>query len=166
VWIDRVPVPAWWTWRRSARVRAIWLAAAWVLVLAAGWLGPLVWPLAIARFAGSTVQTVLNVRLGKQAPLGRAPRIDWVLVGSMVACTYAVAIASNAGVSFTTTMLLLPPLVPFTLLQLRMGRRSLRAYRTEEARAAALQRMTRVAGRRPLRLVSAEPLEGALPRAA
>jgi hypothetical protein len=118
--------PGWWNWRISARCRLASLASAWVIVLGASVLGPLFWPLACARFVASIAQTGLNVSLGRVRPIGSATRLDKWLVAGVFAGAYLGAGLGRVTGDMTSPGLLLPMLLPFSMLQLRMTRRALR----------------------------------------
>ncbi|HEX6030360.1 MAG TPA: hypothetical protein VFY90_02940 [Tepidiformaceae bacterium] len=135
-------IDRYWDWRLSAQLRIASLASAWLLVLLMPVLGWLMLPLTVARSAGSFAQTGLNVRLGRHIPVGRPDRWDWALIASIFALAYV-----GAGVSYVTGAsrysmpLVLPLLLPFTALQLRMVQRSLTAHRVVEVRAEAIVRL-------------------------
>jgi hypothetical protein len=117
-----------WDWRRSAHFRLASLASAWALVLLHGVLGPVIAPIAVARFCFSGAQTWLNIRLGKRQPVGKQDRWDVALLVLIFAGAYTgVGIAHFTG-NLMSPLCFLPMLVPFTLLQARMTARSYRAH--------------------------------------
>jgi hypothetical protein len=135
--IDRV-----WNWRVSAHFRIGSLASAWLLVLLMPVLGWLALPLAAVRSGTSFAQSGLNIRLGRHVPVGRPDRWDWSLLGSIFLLAYAAAGVSYAtGLPQYSPLLVVPLLLPFTVLQLRMVRRSFAAHATVAARPAALLRL-------------------------
>ncbi|GBD23174.1 hypothetical protein HRbin29_00832 [bacterium HR29] len=128
--IVNLPLPAWWTWRQSARWRRVWLAYAWVLVLFRGALGPAAFPLAALRTAGSMVQFGWNLRLGRRQPLPRPGFADWILVGITLAAAAGYSAATHTrptGWSWTEFAAGLTLLVPYSLVQLRAAEHCLRA---------------------------------------
>jgi hypothetical protein len=131
-----------WDWRLSAHFRIGSLASAWLLVLLMPVLGWLLVPLGVFRSAASLVQSALNIRLGRHVPVSRQDRWDWALLGAIFALAYVAA-----GISYTTGMpnyslpLVLPLLVPFSALQLRMVTRSFAAHSAMAARPAAVLRL-------------------------
>ncbi len=131
-----------WDWRLSAHFRIGSLASAWLLVVLMPVLGWLVLPLTVVRSGASFVQSGLNIRLGRHVPVGRPDRWDWGLIGSIFALAYAAAGVSYAtGMSHYSPVLVVPLLLPFTALQVRMVRRSLAAQAGMEAGAAAVVRL-------------------------
>ena len=126
--VKTLNAPSWWTWRASARWRLASLASAWALILGSPLLGPLVWPLAVLRFGASSAQTVLNILLGRTAPVGGVDRLDKCLVVAIFAGAYAAAGIARLTGDMTAPWLFLPMLLPFSALQARMVRRSLTAH--------------------------------------
>lgn len=126
--VKTLRAPSWWTWRASARWRLASLASAWALILGSPLLGPLVWPLAVIRFGASSAQTVLNILLGRVAPVGSVDRLDkWLIVAIFVGAYAAAGIGRVTG-DMTAPWLFLPMLLPFSALQARMTRRSFAAH--------------------------------------
>lgn len=123
-------LPRWWTWRRSAKWRRAWLAFAWVLVLCRGAFGPAALPLAAVRTTGSLVQFGWNLRLGRKQPLPPPGFRDWLLVALTLAGAAGYSVVSQAqpaGWSWLGFAAGLALLIPYSLVQLRMAERSLRA---------------------------------------
>lgn len=135
-------IDRYWDWQVSARFRIGSLVSAWMLILLMPVLGWIVLPLSVFRSATSFLQAGLNIRLGKHAPVGKQNRWDWALIAAIFALAYV-----GAGVSYATGMsnmswqLVMPLLLPFTALQLRMVSRSNVAHRNMEARPAAVLRL-------------------------
>ena len=117
----------WWNWRLSARLRAVSLGSIWLLILGSPLLGTLLIPLAAIRFVGGTAQLVLNQWLGKRHPIERRDWSDWLLLGATLLGSMAAAELSDLTGS-RSTLLFIPMALPFTAIQLRMYRRSQRAY--------------------------------------
>ncbi len=134
-------VDRWWDWRISAYWRAGSLVSLWAVVLLMGPLGWLFMPLTVIRSVLSFAQTGLNVRLGRAVPLEKQTRFDWALVGGVFAGAYLAAGVSHFTGSGITAPLLVPMLLPFSLLQVRMTARSLNAATIAELRPAALIRL-------------------------
>jgi hypothetical protein len=107
-------------------------------------MGPLGWlfaPVAVVRTALSLVQSVLNVRLGRRLPLDRQDRLDWLMVAGVFAGAYFAAGVSHFSGSGISPFTVLPMLVPFSILQMRMVARSRRAALVAEMRPATLARL-------------------------
>jgi hypothetical protein len=135
-------VDRYWNWRVSAHFRIGSLASAWLLLALMPVVGWLVAPLAVLRSGASFVQTGLNIRLGRHVPVAKADRWDWGLVGSVFVLAYVAAGVSYAtGMPHYSPMLMAPLLLPFSVLQVRMVRRSFEAHGVVEARPAALVRL-------------------------
>ncbi len=117
-----------WNWRFSAHCRVASLIALWAVVLAMGSLGVLLVPLAALRTVASFGQTALNVRLGKQVPVQKQTKLDWLLIASIFAGAEGAAVVANVTGNMHSPLLYLPMLLPFTLLQLRMTNRSFAAH--------------------------------------
>lgn len=149
--VKTLNAPSWWTWRASARCRLASLASAWALILGSPLLGPLLWPLAAVRFGASSAQTVLNILLGRDVPVGGVDRLDKCLVAAIFAGAYAAAGIGRLTGDMTAPWLFLPMLLPFSVLQARMAQRSFHAH---EAR------------RSPLDLTPPSPAEAVNPIAA
>ena len=115
--------------------------ALWGVVLFMGPLGWLLAPAAVFRSGLSFVQTFLNVRLGKRSPLESQTRLDWILVGAIVAAAYFAAGVGQYTGDTRSAWLFLPMLLPFSALQARMVRRSLLAAAVDELRPATLIRL-------------------------
>ena len=93
------------------------------------------------RTATSFGQTWLNVGLGKREPGQRATRGDGWLIAATVAGVYFAAIVNRVTGSPFSLALLLPALLPFTVLQVRMVRRSYAQHRGTRVRLVALSRI-------------------------
>lgn len=117
------------------------LVSLWVAVLLMGPLGWAFAPLAALRTGLSLLQTGLNLRLGRIAPLEHQTRFDWLLVGGVFVGAYFAAGVSTFTGSGLSTSLLIPMLMPFSLLQLRMTARSFDAATIQEMRPASLVRL-------------------------
>lgn len=130
-----------WNWRVSAWFRVASLVSLWLLAI---FMSPLSWlcaPLAALRTVISLAQTLLNVRLGRQVALEGPSRIDWALIGGVFAGAYVAAgVTHFTGVSLSFA-LLVPMLVPFSVLQVRMVARSFEAAFVADVRPAALVRL-------------------------
>ncbi|MGE0598639.1 MAG: hypothetical protein AB7J35_02275 [Dehalococcoidia bacterium] len=130
-----------WNWRVSAHFRIGSLLGLWAVLLFMGPLGWLFAPIAGLRSALSFAQTLLNVRLGREVPLDKQTRFDWVLVGGIFAGAYlAVGIGHLIG-NMHAPILFVPLLVPFSVLQARMTVRSYRAAEIAETRPATIVRL-------------------------
>ncbi len=130
-----------WDWRVSAWFRVGSLASLWLLAI---FMGPLSWlwaPLAASRMVVSLAQTALNVRLGRKVPLERPSRIDWALVGGVFAGAYIAAGVTHFTGAPLSFALLVPMLVPFSALQVRMVARSFAAAFIADVRPATLVRL-------------------------
>jgi len=108
-----------------------------VLVFMAPLLGPLLAPLAVLRFAASSVQLYLNTTLGRRQPVGRRDWMDWTWLGLALGGSIAAAAVDDAYQTGYTWWLLLPVIVPFSMIQLRMGLRCYRAGAVHGASGAA-----------------------------
>lgn len=104
-------------------------------------LGWLFAPVAAARSVLSFAQTFLNIRLGRLDPLERQDRVDWALVGAVIAAAYVAAGIGQYTGDMSHPGLYVPLLVPFTVLQARMTLRSYRAAQLQELRPATLVRL-------------------------
>ncbi|HML98122.1 MAG TPA: hypothetical protein PKD75_06540 [Tepidiformaceae bacterium] len=130
-----------WNWRVSAWFRVGSLASLWLLAI---FMSPLAWlwaPLAAFRSVLSLVQTVLNVRLGRNVALEGPSRIDWALVGAVFVGAYLAAGVTHLTGAPLSFVLLVPMLVPFSALQVRMVARSFAAAFIADVRPAALARL-------------------------
>jgi len=126
-----------WDWRISGHFRVASLISAWILVLFSGVLGPILAPLAAIRFVFSGGQTWLNIRLGRRNPVDRQTRLDWFMVTLIFAGAYvAVGIGHVVG-DLTAPVNYVPMLIPFTVLQVRLARRSYKAHRAGRVAKAA-----------------------------
>ena len=135
-------IDRYWNWDLSAKFRIGSLASAWLLLLLMPVLGWLLLPLSVIRSAISFVQAGLNIRLGKHVPVSKQDRWDWVLIASIFALAYTAAGISYAtGIPHYSMPLVLPLLLPFSALQLRMVARSYVAHQGAEARPAAVLRL-------------------------
>jgi hypothetical protein len=122
VWLDER-----WNWRISGHFRLGSLLSAWALVLAVGLSPVLLLLLASVRTAASIAQSVLNIRLGRSQPVAPTDRIDWMMIAAIFAGGEVLAaLHEYQGVAYSLVTLL-PLLVPFSLLQVRMCLRSYRA---------------------------------------
>ena len=122
-----------WNWRFSAQCRVASLVTLWVVVLAMGWLGMFMVPLAATRTVASFGQTALNVRLGRQIPVMKQSRLDWLLIAAIFAGAEGAAVAATVTGNMHSPLLYLPMLIPFTVLQIRMTNRSLAAHDQQRA---------------------------------
>ncbi len=132
---------SYWNWRISAWFRVGSLVSLWLLAML---MGPLSWlwaPLAAVRTVISLAQTLLNVRLGRQAPLERPNRLDWALIGGVFAGAYLAAGVTHFTGASLSFALLVPMLVPFSALQARMVARSFDAAIIAEMRPVTLVRL-------------------------
>ena len=86
--------------------------------------------------------------LGRRAPAGSPTRFDWLLVAAVVAAAEVIAYISGPSGAIDHPALILPLLVPFTALQLRMTHRALVWNRRYEAGSAAVLRFDDFARRR------------------
>lgn len=134
-------VDGFWDWRMSAYWRIGSLLSLWAFVLLMGPLGWLFAPLTVFRSVLSFAQTGLNVRLGRRVPLEQQTRLDWLLVAGIFAGAYYAAGVSHFTGDGITTTLLVPMLLPFSLLQVRMTTRSLEAAVVADMRPAAIVRL-------------------------
>ena len=125
----------------SAYWRIASLVSLWAVVLLMAPLGWLFAPLAGVRTALSFAQTGMNLRLGRRAPLEKQTRIDWLLVGGVFVGAYFAAGVSHFAGTGLTTVLVVPMLLPFSLLQVRMAARSFDAALLDEMRPAAIVRL-------------------------
>lgn len=134
------PLPGRWDWRISAHWRAASLASAWLLVLAMPFLG---WAFDLGaglRSAASLAQTILNIRLGKRDSMGRSTRVDWLLMGSIIAAVEIAAVIGRITDELHTPLNYTIILLPFTALQVRMCARSYRAAARAERRLLTFER--------------------------
>src|SRR5687768_16700458 len=123
----------WWNWRISSRLRAGSLASVWVLIFASPLLGPLLLPIAGIRMVLGLGQLALNRELARLEPLGSRGKADWALLGVTLLASMGVAqVTESTG--YTSAFLLIPVVLPFSLIQLRMIRRSLRAHEQYQGR--------------------------------
>ena len=118
-------LPVWWNWRVSGHFRAGSLGSVWALVLFSPALGPLLAPLAAGRFVLSTMQLILNRRLGRRHPIEGRTRFDWAL---LALAFLGSCLASVAQGSAPMAIVLMPVVVPFSAIQVRMCMRSYRAH--------------------------------------
>lgn len=125
----------------SAYWRVGSLLSLWAVVLLMGPLGWLFAPLAGLRTVLSFGQTGLNLRLGRRVPLEEQTKFDWLLVGGVFVGAYFAAGVSHFTGNGVTTTLLVPMLLPFSMLQVRMAARSFEAAVIEEMRPAAIIRL-------------------------
>lgn len=130
-----------WNWRLSAQCRIASLLSLWGAVLLMGPLGWLFAPVAGVRTVLSLAQSLLNVRLGRRLPLDHQDRLDWLMVGGVFTGAYFAAGVSHFSGAGISPFTLLPMLVPFSILQLRMVARSRRAALVAEMRPATLVRL-------------------------
>lgn len=130
-----------WTWRLSARCRIASLLSLWGAVLLMGPLGWLFAPVAAIRTVLSLAQSVLNVRLGRRLPLERQDRLDWLMVAGVFAGAYFAAGVSHFSGAGISPFTVLPMLVPFSILQMRMVARSRHAALVADMRPATLVRL-------------------------
>lgn len=130
-----------WNWRLSAHCRVASLLSLWGAVLLMGPLGWLFAPVTGVRTFLSLAQTVLNVRLGRSHPLDRQDRLDWGLVGGVFVGAYFAAGVSHLSGAGLSPLLLVPMLVPFSVLQVRMVTRSRQAALVADLRPATLVRL-------------------------
>ncbi|MGE3076105.1 MAG: hypothetical protein AB7N24_09510 [Dehalococcoidia bacterium] len=132
---------SYWTWRLSAHFRLGSLFGLWAVLMFMGPLGWLFMPIAAVRSALSFAQTFLNIRLGREVPLDKQTRFDWVLVGGIFAGAYlAVGLGHLIG-NMQSPVLFVPLLLPFSVLQARMTMRSYRAAQIAESRPATILRL-------------------------
>ena len=148
-------VPDWWTWRVSAQARGASLALLWALLFAAPVLGLLALPVLVVRLVLSSVQMAFNSALGRQDPLERRTRADWLLF----ALTFLLAcVASEAGKTIGhphSPLLLGAVALPYTGIQLRaLGRTRRAADRIEATLRARIAAPARVGGQIYLRLAN------------
>jgi hypothetical protein len=143
-WIDER-----WDWRLSGHCRMASLGSVWVLAFAMGGPARVILPFTILRSVASVLQSVLNIRLGRVQPVGSPARFDWLLMGSIFAAAYAVAGLHQYGHVALSAVVLLPMLVPFSVLQARMCLRSYRTPRRRTPTQAAVIRLERFSRARP-----------------
>jgi len=134
------PFPGRWDWRISAHWRAASLASAWLLVFAMPFLGWAFYLVAGLRSAGSLLQTFLNIRLGKRHSMGRSTRVDWLLMGAIIAAVEVAAVIGHVTGDLHTPLNYTIILLPFTALQVRMCARSYRAAARTERRLLTFER--------------------------
>ncbi len=120
-----------WNWRLSAHFRLASLGSVWVIVLGSAVLGPLLPILGIARMASAGGQLLLNHKLARRLPLERRDHFDWVLLALAFAAAILAASVGNATGGSEPRLMLLPVLIPYSVLQLRSFRRSLAADRLD-----------------------------------
>lgn len=125
----------------SAYWRIASLLSLWAVFMLMGPLGWLFAPLAAVRSVLSFAQTGLNVRLGRKVPLEKQNRVDWALVAAVFAGAYLAAGVSELGGRGLSPVLLLPMLLPFSVLQVRMAARSFDAALVADMRPAAIARL-------------------------
>jgi hypothetical protein len=113
----------------------------WCVFLFMGPLGWLFAPVAAVRTLLSLAQTVLNVRLGRNLPLDTQTRLDWALVGAVFAGAYLAAGVTEFSEASLSPLLMIPMLLPFSILQVRMVSRSMRAAVVADFRPATLARL-------------------------
>lgn len=122
-----------WNWRYSAHCRVASLVTLWVVIFAMGSLGVLMIPLAATRTVASFGQTALNVRLGRQVPVEKQSKLDWLLVVAIFVGAEGAAVAASVTGNMHSPLLYLPMLIPFTVLQIRMTNRSFAAHDQQRA---------------------------------
>jgi hypothetical protein len=133
-----------WDWDLSARFRIGTLLATWGLVILAAPLAWVMFPLFAVRTAASTVQSVLNIRLGRRHSISKPTRFDWALVASIFVLAEIAAFATRSPESLPFAWMA-AMLAPYTLLQLRMYARSRDAFRHSVAQHASIIRLERYA---------------------
>ncbi len=134
-------VDSFWDWRMSGYWRVGSLISLWAVFMLMGPLGWLFAPIAGVRSVLSFAQAGLNVRLGRRVPLEKQTRLDWLLVGGVFAGAYFAAGVSQFTGSGLSPQLVVPMLLPFSLLQVRMAARSFDAAIVAEMRPAAITRL-------------------------
>ncbi|MEP7216085.1 MAG: hypothetical protein ABI782_07505 [Anaerolineaceae bacterium] len=122
-----------WNWRYSAHCRVASLVTLWVVIFAMGWLGIFMIPLAATRTVASFGQTALNVRLGRQVPVEKQSKLDWLLIAAIFAGAEGAAVAASVTGNMQSPLLYLPMLLPFTVLQMRRTKRSFAAHDQQRA---------------------------------
>lgn len=147
--VDRVvgPIPNWWNWRLSAGCRTISVITLWLSLAFAATPGGMMLAVFVGRTVLSLLQTWLNIALGRKEPLAPARRMDFALTALTVAGVYFAAITNQFWGATISLPLLLPALVPLTVLQLLMARRAQRQHRTVQARALAMGRIVQFSRR-------------------
>ena len=135
------PIPHWWTWKLSARCRLASLVTLWVSLAFLGESGVIVVGLVAARTVASFGQTWLNIGLGRREPLSPARRLDFALTVLTAVGAYFAAIGHQEWDIPISLALLLPAVVPMTVLQVLMVRRAQVQQRTVEARHLAMTRI-------------------------
>ncbi len=99
----------------------------WVLIFAAPFLGPLLWPVLIIRMVTSTAQMIMNRALRAVAPIEGRTRTDWLLFGlTYIAACIAAQIGRSTG-SLDSPLLLALIAIPYSGIELRAIGRSYRA---------------------------------------
>ena len=93
------------------------LGPAWLLIT-----------LGATRFAGSPIQILLNRWLGRRRPIGKRDRFDWALLGVLMTAIIVVSALDQGGGGRIEPSLLIAPLLPYSLIQLRQCRRSYAAH--------------------------------------
>ncbi len=125
----------------SGHFRAASLLSAWLLALFVSAAPAVLLTLAGIRMAASLVQSFLNIRLGRTQPLASTDRYDWGLMAAIfVAGEVVAALHQYQGVAFAGVALL-PLLLPFSALQLRMCWRSYRAAVPRNTTETAIVRL-------------------------
>jgi hypothetical protein len=122
-----------WDWRLSAHVRLASLATLWLGILVAPGLGPLLVPLVVARSLASLVQLFHNRQLAKRETAPRRDRLDYAIFGLAFLGSMLSAVIRDAHPATAHALLVLPALVPFSVLQLRTCRRSLVTHERRQA---------------------------------
>lgn len=123
-----------WDWRVSAFARLASLAGTWVVFAVPVEPAWLLVAVSVLRFGSSPLQLWLNTRLGRHDPLEPRDRLDWALFALLVGAVLIVSAITHGEGGPAHGLILVPALVPFSLIQLRQCRRSLRAH--EAARGA------------------------------
>lgn len=131
-----------WNWRISGHCRVASLASVWLLAFLSG-AGWLLLPLAALRTVASVLQSVFNIRLGRAHPIGHADRYDWTLIALIFLTAEVLAGLRQYQHLQISPVTLLPMLLPFTALQLRLCVRSYRAPRQPSPVQATIIRMER-----------------------
>jgi hypothetical protein len=143
-----------WDWRVSAFARLASLAATWLVFAVPVEPAWLLVAVSVLRFGSSPVQLWLNTRLGRNDPLEPRDRLDWALFALLIAAVLIVSAMTHGESGPAHGLVLVPALVPFSLIQLRQCRRSLRAHRA--ARTAGGGRRSAVPPRPGHRTSAAE----------
>ncbi|MBI2764670.1 MAG: hypothetical protein HYX53_02025 [Chloroflexi bacterium] len=131
-----------WDWRLSAQFRLLSLVTLWAGLMLAPELGPLLLPFALVRTGASVAQLALNRKLAQRIALPRRDRLDYALFGLAFLGAVAASLIREAYPAAAEIPVVLPALLPFSALQLRMCRRSFHTHVDREAVVIPFSRLT------------------------